>query len=481
MARSSSSSQRVWKGLKSFLRTNRLSLAAGLVLTGLAVTGLVLSTDDHADRHSHALQKLSKALPLFQAFRADPTQPAPLLWKRRLGVKPATQIWRRLGRGIWWQGWSVDGEAYLVLPTNLLTAEERARAIAHSLDGLEVLSADGLNQQFLRQQLDSTDSSGVDTSPLLSSCLRRLAREPSVIWGPEALARFSGATAPLLQSAGYGCLSLRVRNGHLQWHGWVGSRNLAGAPSSLKPDREGFSDDDLWSGKGEQQRTENAFDLLMMEGAQLGVLLSALESREIIRRPLERNYALSGVQRTKLLQTPFRLRLVARPQGAFKAGLQLQLWPQADRQSIDSSLQALTDRLNQQGLVQEGSRNVIWRDSDPLDQTVLGGWRWLQPQSARPTISLGLGMEPSPVPLPSLSDQAARPGILLDLRARPADLTTRGLLDGKWPRVVKQAPTLSLRLRRLSSDRDASEWSELSGQLELPVAEDSTSTDAPSS
>jgi hypothetical protein len=165
--------------------------------------------------------------------------------------------------------------------------------------------------------------------------------------------------------------------------------------------------------------------------------------------------------------------MLPQPKRSFKAGLQFQLWPQAERDSIDRSLQVLRGRLRDQGLNASGSNSVIWQASDPKDQAVIGGWRWLQPQSDRPVISLGLGISPSPQPLPRWSDALAKNDILLDLQARPAELISVGLLNSHWPQVVKQAQTLSLRIFKLSSSRESSPWKELAGQLELAGAGES--------
>ena len=470
MARSSSSSQRIWQSLKPVVQANRWSLGVALLVTSSAVVGLSLTLSNPSDRQVKGLHQLARSLQLFQSFRADPSQPPPLLWQRRLGVMPSRAIWRRLGRGVWWQGWSVDGQAYLVLPSSLLTQQDRARANSFGLDGVVVLSADALNQQHLRERLVSLGNSGAEITPLLSNCLQRLERGPAVVWRPDLIARFSGSSAPLLQAAGYGCLSLRIRNRQLQWYGWVGSRDLAVAPPQLNPQHAGFPEEVPSSTHDSPQARELSDPLLMLEGERLGVLLSALASREIIRRPLEQNYALGNLQQTKLLNAPFRLRLVLQPQGTFKAGIQLQLWPDAERESFERSLRALAGRLSEQGLVAAPGDNTIWRDSDPSNQSVLGGWRWLQPQSTRPVLSLGLGMAPSSVPLAGVRTSPAERGAMLELRARPADLAKNGLLDGQWPRVVTQAQTLSLRLHRMTTTREASPWVELSGQLALSDA-----------
>ena len=473
MAGSSSSAQRVWQSLKPLIRSNSSSLGLASVLTTTAVVGLLLTKESPSNRHTRGLRQLAGSLQLIQAFRADPAQPPPLLWQRRLGVKPAAEIWRRRGRGLWWQGWSVDGEAYLVLPDNLTTAQERLPAFAHSLEDLVVFSADALNQKHLQQRLASTGRSGRVMSPLLSSCLLRLAREPSVAWRPEVLSQFSGGSAPLLQSAGYGCLSLRVSKGHLHWQGLIGSRDLAFAPLHLNPPGTGFPVTGQPVEHSASRSSLPTESLLMVEGDSLGLLLSALASRDIIRRPLEQNYGLNARQQSSLLQMPFRLSLLDRPQSAFRAGLQLQLWPQTGRSSIDPTLQTLHARLLDQGLIAEGSESVIWRESKPSDQAVLGGWRWLQPQSTRPVLSVGLGTAPSAVPLPGAGPFLAQPRTVLNLRVRPAALLSRGLLSNRWPKVVRQAQSLSLQLHMLSSARDARDWTELSGQLELSTAGES--------
>ena len=62
-----------------------------------------------------ALARLSQALIMIQSFKGDPSRTPPRLWSDRLGVQPANDLWRRYGRAVWWQAWSQDGEAYLVL------------------------------------------------------------------------------------------------------------------------------------------------------------------------------------------------------------------------------------------------------------------------------------------------------------------------------------------------------------------------------
>ena len=66
------------------------------------------------------LARLMSEMTLIQSFRGDPQGQAPRLWQDRLGMNLAKDLWRRQGRGLWWQAWANDGAVsytHLTLPT----------------------------------------------------------------------------------------------------------------------------------------------------------------------------------------------------------------------------------------------------------------------------------------------------------------------------------------------------------------------------
>ena len=466
MARSSSS-QGIRQGLTATVLDQWRASASTLVglsaVLVIAVAGLFVNSSSTADSRQLGLAKLATVLPLVQAFQGDPSLTPPQLWSRRLGIKPAMSLWKRLGRGLWWQAWSADGQSYLVVPAWLWSEQPPSGVKARRLDGLVVISADALNQQQLDQHLASATGASPSSSPLQAACTRKLASAPSVQWQPEALDRLSGALSPLLQQARYGCLSLRVRGQTLQWQGWMGQRDFAAAPANLTL-TEHFAIPEL-------STSDQPSSLLSLQGRQLGLLFNALASRDIIREPLERHYGLGQREREQMLNAPFRLRLLPQSQGAYQAGLQLQLWLAADAQPIQRSLTVLSGRLRDQGLRASRSGGTSWIDPDASDSQVIGGWFWMPPQAKRSVLSVGLGLPPSTELLPGLptGQDSFR---ALTLKANPRQLSERNLFSGGWPRVVKQSPSLQLTLDRLGGVRfsSPSAWMELSGQLALAPA-----------
>ncbi|WP_232199520.1 hypothetical protein [Synechococcus sp. RS9916] len=403
-------------------------------------------------------------MPLVQAFQGDPSQAPPQLWNRRLGINPASSLWKRLGRALWWQAWSGDGQAYLVIPAWLWSDQPPSGVSARRLDGLVVISADALNQQQLQQQLASA-SGARSTAPLQAACIRKLDSSPAVYWQPEALARLSGALSPLLQQARYGCLSLRLHNESLQWQGWAGRRSFAGAPSNLAL-MESFAMPELSSSK-------DPSPLLSVQGQQLGLLFNALASREIIREPLEQYYGFAQPEREQILKAPFHLRLVPQAEGAYQAGLQLQISLPHKSQAMQRSLKVLSGRLRDQGLRVSKPSATSWIDPQGTSRQVVGGWLWIAPKTDESVLSVGLGLSPAAT---VFTGPKANPNkdLTLSLSVNPRDLAERGLLSGTWPRVVRQTPRLQLTLKSMGGvSSSATDWMELRGQLALAAAGES--------
>ena len=463
-----SSSQGIRKELsRRVLRPWRSSPATSVGLTvlfGCSLAGLVASQQSIGNPRQVGLAKLAAGMPLVHAFQGDPSQAPPQMWSRRLGINPASSLWKRLGRALWWQAWSGDGQAYLVIPAWLWSDQPASGVSARRLDGLVVISADALNQQQLQQQVASA-SVARSTAPLQAACILKLDSSPAVYWQPEALARLSGALSPLLQQTRYGCLSLRLHNESLQWQGWAGRRSFAGAPSNLAL-MESFAMPELSSSK-------DPSPLLSIQGRHLGLLFNALASRDIIREPLEQYYGFAQPEREQILKAPFHLRLVPQAQGAYQAGLQLQVSLPHQSQGMQRSLKVLSGRLRDQGLRASRPSSTSWIDPLGTDRQVVGGWLWIAPKTDESVLSVGLGLSPAATVFAEPQAKSNK-DLTLSLSVNSRDLAERGLLSGNWPRVVRQTPRLQLTLKSMGGvPSSASDWMELSGQLALAAAGES--------
>ena len=93
------------------------------------------------------------------------------------------------------------------------------------------------------------------------------------------------------------------------------------------------------------------FALLSIQGRHLGLLFNALASRDIIREPLEQYYGFAQPEREQILKAPFHLRLVPQAQGAYQAGLQLQVSLPHQSQGMQRSLKVLSDVFAIKGFV----------------------------------------------------------------------------------------------------------------------------------
>jgi len=459
MARSATATQHAREGLTRLFASHKFSVAGCLFLILCGGIGLQLTSglSDPYDRSTRqGLWRLMASMQLVQAFRGDPARPAPSLWSQRLGLRRAQELWKRQGVGVWWQVWSTDGEAYLVLPSPLVPSSDRAALMITSVDGLVVGGADPLHREQLQQRLASVRQQSPSNS-LTQECLSRLERGPSVVWSSDGLASVSGTLAPLLQRVSHGCLSLDLRGQSLRWHGVVGRRPLQASSPSLRSNPSTLSPEA--SQKGDQA-------LLSIRGSHLGDVLGALLSRRIIQTPLESEYGINQSARLRLAQTPFHLRLIEQAKGPFQAGLQIQLPLKGGVNQWHSTLERIDGRLQERGMKVETSSatGVLVRDPERQGSPLVGGWRWLGEKDQQGLLSVGLGVTPSNKrlePLPQTDGE--RP--MLQLEAQPQILQSLGLLPGHWPRVVRESRQLSLDLRPISPTGGGTDWLNCSGVL----------------
>ena len=463
------------------------SLAQSLPLTTLGLgtvllsglIGVILNQPSHQDDGTPAsLSRVSGAFSLIQSFHGDAKRPAPKLWNQRLGLVRAGNLWKRQGRSIWWQGWSEDGDAYLILPDQLL-ADDSKNLRKHQVLGLSLLGSDELHRQQLIQRLQRHSERPTQPTSLHSRCMQRLADAPAVFWTSDALAAISGTTAPLLQQGSHGCLALRLNGNTLHWGGYVGDRSIALAASQPKQG---------WKFSVSARQKPSNFDqasLLEVHGARVDLILGMLLSRQIIQEPLESQYGVNQSTRSRLALSPFSLRLQQQTKGPYRAGLQFQAPLPGGSAAWATVLDQVSNRLEERGFQRSTPAQdkanpadaVIWNDQRDGQSKVVGGWRWLQESQKAPLFSAGLASLPDTKPfyqvLP-LSSPAA-----LKLNARPRNLEILGLMNGSWPALLKQADSLHLQVKPAipSPNPKASgqqAWWEMSGQLVISSAPDSS-------
>ena len=465
--------------MRSSATTAGIALLLGSGFLGLQLTS---SRYNQAENSATAsLAQLSSALTLVQSFRGDPSRSAPSLWTERLGVKPAADLWKRYGRSMWWQAWSQDGDAYLILPA--LRLETGIRGLQRRRVGsMEVLASDALHRKQLIQRLQTGQASKVSVrkDTLLGSCLQRLVEGPGVYWSADALASISGTLAPLLQQGREGCVRLQLQSDRLSWDGVMGNRPLASATQRM-PNVMVGSDNPGSSQQSPSQQASNqnstTHTVLQINGRRLDLILGTLLSRQIIQAPLEEHYGINRSMRSRISDLPFSLRLQGRESGAYKAGLQIQL-PLADQpQQWQSILEAVSDRLQSGGFQQlqsvssssESGESVLWQSLDDSEPTTVGGWRIINSEqnNGQPTtvLSIGFGIEPdSGIFLaPSLNQKSS----VLRITADPQQMTQLGLLTGLWPKPIRQAKALTMGLSPLSGSGTRDAWWRVSGGLTL--------------
>ncbi len=444
-----------WLGISSLV-------AAGLI--GLRLT----SPDRSFSPHSSvaALERLSSALIMIQSFEGDPKRTPPRLWNERLGVEPARDLWRRIGRSIWWQAWSQDGEAYLVLSALALPSDLK-ELYQQRVGPLVVLGSDALHRQQLQRTLAAASSFQPELQPdsPFRSCLTFLDRGTAVYWRSDAVASVSGTLAPLLQLGREGCVRLQLTADRMRWDGVIGQRPLRSASPERSPN--GFSADRVVNAP-----PQSALTLLHVQGARLDLLLGTLLSRQIIQTPLETYYGLNATMRRRLVDRPFALRLQQRDSGSFRAGLQVQLLLKGERKDWQSVLQAVTERLQVTGFEPLPSTNPtvsgeyprFWRRRGDDDNTLVGGWQWLNVGDSN-VLSIGFGIEPSKDAF--LAVEPDTPQAKLHVYALPNKLKQIDLLGGGWPKPVARASDLTFTLQPLKVQGTRPTWWRMKGQLRL--------------
>ena len=443
-----------------------LLVAAGLI--GLQQTKSRLHWAD--DSSASSLAQLSGALSLVQSFRADPNRAVPSLWADRLGVQPANDLWRRYGRSIWWQGWSQDGDAYLLLASSTFPLEIQGLQ-RQRVGSIEVLASDALHRQQLLQRLKTNQVSkpNVHRESLWGSCLQALSEGPGVIWNADALATLSGTLAPLIQQGREGCVQLRIQANQLLWQGVIGRRPLSSLTlrSSVSPPG---------SVQAPSNQASSDLTLLQVDGDRVDLILGTLLSRQIIQAPLEEHYGINGEMRSKIADLPFSLRLQSQASGAYKAGLQVQLPLTGSREQWISILNAVSDRLTSRGFekLQEDQSSpereipTLWQRRDAPDPTTVGGWMIIQGQKA-PVLSIGFGTEPAAQTF--LSTLLPQNQLSLRVTGDPKRLTQFGLLGGLWPKPVQRSSSLNLEIKPLKASGSfqlaRQSWWRVSGSLTL--------------
>ncbi len=429
------------------------------------------------------LQRLLGSAALLQSFAGTGGQPAPELWRQRLGAERAAQLWRRPPR-LWWQFWGAhaDAGAYLVLPAELVAPRPRSPLppLALRLDDLVVVAPDPLARQLLQQQLRVRRRAPLG---LEQRCIGLLGQRQAVLWNGAALGQMLGPLAPLAQALQQGCLALDGRAGSLVWQGEAsGTSGLVGAPPPLPA-------------LGPPQPLTGPL-VLELEGLRLGLLSQGLLASRLLREPLAQRYGLGPAQLPLLQATPFRLRLRTLAGGPFQAALELELAVGPDRGPWLQILARTRRALLEQGLLEResgASGQQLQRpgpsSSLPVstwqreDGTVVGGWRWSLPRGGGapvPLLVLSLGpvaqaapagagnsgQEPNPAS-PGGAGDAAVPE--LRLRLRPQALERLGLLPDTLPPLLRRSSQVELLGRTGRPGRRGAQAQQLglAGRLEL--------------
>ena len=427
------------------------------------------------------LARLMTEMTLIQSFRGDPQRQAPRLWQDRLGINLAKDLWRRQGRGLWWQAWANDGEAYLLLPEILWPMSVTSSIAFKRLDEMVVIASDGLHRQQLLQSLGK----GFVHSPAGPSSLQRycssvLEHGPAVTWSPDGLASVSGAMAPLLQSSRYGCLSLRLERNQLKWQGVVGYRPFGLAPVGI--DASPIQHRPMAIKLPPRRDSDQA--LLNMQVKSMDLLFGSLLSKQIIQDSLDKNYGINQKLRLRLASAPLNFSLDKQPKGPFQASIQIQLELPEGSSRWQPVIDTVSQRLQQRDFIKEANSVVqkdqnidvdfsgltLWRQPYVDGERVVGGWVWQQ-QNGKPT-RFGIALGDSPM----LTEISNEPIDLVDsdvmkLSADTAALYRLGLLNELWPAPVKQARTLNMNLSYLrGTNLKKTHWWWMSGQLILEQA-----------
>ncbi len=439
-----------------------------LLLVFGSITGLFLTESRRlSDREGtiRSLGRMADAFILIQSFKGDPRRPVPSLWNARLGVKPAGDLWQRQGGMLWWQAWSLDGEAYLILPATLIPPRSQD-SFSQRYGNLVVVGTDQLHREQLLQRVKAghAQSGSFAKAGLFASCLESLAEQTSVYWTADALASVSGTLAPLLQRGREGCMQLRLQGQVLQWNGVISQRPLRNNPAQAKLV--------VWNNAATEPAPVDQFTLLQVEGSALQLILGTLLSRQIIQVPLEQNYGINEVLRTQISASPFSLRLIGRPKGFYRAGLQLQIPVSGDQGSWNKVLDTVSERLRSRGYdslpsspAQSDQGKQLWVKGDDPKKTVIGGWRWLR-MKKNPLLSIGFGIEPEGTAFIRGFDQPKGSGLVV--QSDPSTLVSMDLLSGRWPKPMTKASTMTFQVSPLDARGLTKGLWRMRGQLLLP-------------
>ncbi|MEB3361122.1 MAG: hypothetical protein VKI42_03235 [Synechococcaceae cyanobacterium] len=335
----------------------RLPRRPALPLTSLTILLLVALPAWWLSRwprpKAQGLEQLMAAASLLQSFPAMPERRLPQLWRDRLGDQLGSRLWR-LQRRTWWQLWGshADGAPYLVIPKpsvslgSLVRGSSADRELIQQrglqVGNLLVLAPDPLAKRLLADELLPRQR---PARGLRRQCVERLGVGQAVFWTPTALGALLGPIAPLFQRYQEGCLSLNLAaDNRLLWQGVTSSVDgLQAAPPRWNSPRAELPplDEEL---------------LLELRGSALQPLLQGLLSRELIREPLTERYGLERQRLERLERAPFRLRLRPLQQGAFLAGMELQLDLQGSQADWQPVLDRISDTLVEQGLQGAGGQ-----------------------------------------------------------------------------------------------------------------------------
>lgn len=425
--------------------------------------------------------RLMTEMTLIQSFRGDPQRQAPRLWQDRLGMNLAKDLWRRQGRGLWWQAWANDGEAYLLLPEILWPMSVNSSIAFKRLDDMVVIASDGLHRQQLLQSLgEGFVHSPAGQSSLQHFCNSVLQHGPAVTWSPDGVASVSGAMAPLLQISRYGCLSLRLDRNQLKWQGVVGYRPFGLAPVGI--DASPFQYRPMAIKLAARPDTDQA--LLNMQVKSMDLLFGSLLSKQIIQDSLDKNYGINQQLRVRLASLPLDFSLDKQRKGPFQASIQLQLDLPEGSSRWQPVIDTISQRLEARDFIREDKSVVqkdqnidvdfsgltLWRQPYSDGERVVGGWVWQQ-QNGKPTrFGIALGDSPMLTDISNKPIELVHPDVM-KLTADTAGLYRLGLLNGFWPAPVKQAKLLTMNLSYLRGAKlKKTDWWWMSGQLILEQA-----------
>lgn len=366
-----------------------------------------------------SLQPMLPSLALLQTFPAPgPQGPLPRIWRERLPVALAERL-QRQSPSPWAQAWSSHGGT----PPFLILRDVPSRTpVRQSFrwGAYTIVAADPLSLQALQADLRRPLAAGHrNRCPLVDG------PAPALFWSSDALASLAGPLVPLLQPWQEGCLRLGSdgqRSARLTWSGRVTSQPPllgAAAPASPTP---------AWPAARATP--------LALEGTSLAPLLGSLLRPGPLLSELRQHYGLSTAMQNQLLDSPFRLSVIANGADAPYRVTLLVALPRATgapspARSLAPLLTALARDLPENlQVLQEGNRSRV------VDATgqVRGGW--LQEERG---VVFSLGGAPDPSPL------AAGPVALatgMELVASPRALDALQLLPDGLPTSVGQSPLL---------------------------------------